>query len=508
PFFAKGANWIPADTFAPNLTAEDYTRLIKDAAEANMNMLRVWGGGIYEPDLFYDLCDEMGICVWQDFMFACAAYPSFDEEFMDNVHAEVEDNVRRLRHHPSIALWCGNNEIEQGWVGEGWEGRHMSWEDYSKLFDELIPGVTRELDPDRDYWPCSPHSPYGDRSDFNDIRWGDAHLWDVWHGKQPFEWYRTAMHRFSSEFGFQSFPEPGTVYGYTEPQDRNITSYVMEHHQRSGIGNTTIMTYMLDWFRIPSDFEMTLWTSQVLQGLAMKYAIEHWRRNMPRTMGTLYWQLNDCWPVASWSSIDYHHRWKALHYMAKRFFSPLLVSGVEDAEKGTVEIHVTSDLLEECEGEVSWDLSTVNGEIILRESKPLDIMPGKNIRAHTLNCSKEIKEYGIRNLMVWLNLKVNGEDVSSNFVSFIKPKHLDLVRPEIGLEIKSVDDKIRVTLTSETPALWVWLEMEGIDARYSDNFFHLWQGHPVTVEIAPEEKISQDEIRKRLKVRSLVDTYH
>jgi len=507
PFFAKGANWIPADTFAPNLTVEDYTRIISDATEANMNMLRVWGGGIYEPDLFYDLCDEMGICIWQDFMFACAAYPSFDNDFMANVRAEVEDNVRRLRHHPCIALWCGNNEIEQGWVGEGWEGRHMSWEDYSRLFDEMIPSVISELDPDRDYWPCSPHTPYGDRSDFNDIRWGDAHLWNVWHGKQPFEWYRTAMHRFSSEFGFQSFPEPRTVYGYAQSQDRNITSYVMEHHQRSGIGNTTIMTYMLDWFRIPADFEMTLWASQILQGLAMKYAIEHWRRNMPRTMGTLYWQLNDCWPVASWSSIDYRHRWKALHYMAKRFFSPLLVSGVEDGEKDTVEIHVTSDLPDKCKGELSWELTTVSGKVILKESMPVDIMPGKNKRAYTLNCMKEIREYGTRDLMLWLDLKVDGVSVSDNFVSFAKPKHLDLVKPDIGLGINDVEDKIRVTLASETPALWVWLELDGLNARYSDNFFHLWKDHPVTVEITPEEPISPEEIEKRLKIRSLVDTY-
>ncbi|UCD08226.1 MAG: glycoside hydrolase family 2 protein [Dehalococcoidales bacterium] len=507
PFFAKGANWIPADTFAPNIKSVDYSRLIKDAAETNMNMLRLWGGGIYEPDLFYDLCDEMGICVWQDFMFACATYPSFDDNFMTKVRAEVEDNVCRLRHHPCIVLWCGNNEIEQRWVGDGWKDGHMSWEDYSKLFDEMIPGVVYELDPDRDYWPCSPHTPYDDRSDFNDIRRGDAHLWNVWHGKQPFEWYRTAMHRFASEFGFQSFPEPRTVYGYTEPQDRNITSYVMEHHQRSSIGNTTIMTYMLDWFRIPSDFEMTLWASQILQGLAMKYAVEHWRRNMPRTMGTLYWQLNDCWPVASWSSIDYYHRWKALHYMAKRFFSPLLVSGVEDTEKGKVAIHVTSDLLGKCEGELSWELTTVDGEVILKESKPVDIMPGKNMRAHILNCVKEIRQYGVRDLMLWLNLTVDGQTVSDNFVSFVKPKHLDLVRSNIELEITSIEDKILVTLTSETPTLWVWLELDGIESRYSDNFFHLRQNNPVTVEITPDKKRSPDEVRKTLRVRSLIDTY-
>jgi beta-mannosidase len=253
PFFAKGACWIPADTFAPHLEYDDYADLIQSAADANMNMLRVWGGGFYESDIFYDLCDELGICVWQDFMFACATYPTFNDAFMENVSAEFSDNIRRLRHHPSIALWCGNNEMEQGWVGDEWNDRQMSWEDYSKLFDKLLPEMVKKLDPERDYWPCSPHSPHGDREDFNNPNWGDTHLWDVWHGKKPFEWYRTAQHRFCSEFGFQSFPEPKTVNGYTAPRDRNITSYVMEHHQRSGIGNTTIMTYMLDWFRLPDD---------------------------------------------------------------------------------------------------------------------------------------------------------------------------------------------------------------------------------------------------------------
>ncbi|MBN2238485.1 MAG: glycoside hydrolase family 2 protein [Dehalococcoidales bacterium] len=507
PFFAKGANWIPADTFAARLTEEDYRQLVGDAAAANMNMLRVWGGGIYEPDLFYDLCDELGICVWQDFMFACATYPAFDDNFMENVRAEVTDNVSRLRHHPCIALWCGNNEMEQGWVGDEWNDRQMSWQDYSKLFDDMIPGVISGIDPDGNYWPCSPHNPYGDRRDFNDIRWGDSHLWNVWHGKQPFEWYRTAMHRFCSEFGFQSFPEPQTVYGYTEPQDRNITSYVMEHHQRSGIGNTTIMTYMLDWFRLPADFEMTLWASQILQGLAMKYAIEHWRRNMPRTMGTLYWQHNDCWPVASWSSIDYHHRWKALHFMAKRFYSPLLVSGVEDSEKGTVEIHVTSDLTNTCQGEISWEITTAEGEVLVQNLKVVEIQPGKNAKVHILKCSDQVKRYGTRDLLVWLSLSVDGKVVSDNFVSFVKPKHIELPKPMTSREVSGSGSRFTVTLKPEKPALWTWLELEGIKARYSDNFFHLKPGNPVTVEITTDEPVPLSEMMKALTMRSLYDTY-
>ena len=506
PFFAKGACWIPADTFAPHLKYDDYADLIKSAAEAHMNMLRVWGGGFYEADMFYDLCDELGICVWQDFMFACATYPTFDDSFMENVSAEFNDNIRRLRHHPGIALWCGNNELEQGWVGDKWNDRQMSWADYSRLFDKLLPEICHKLDPERDYWPCSPHSPYGNRNDFNNPDWGDAHLWNVWHGKQPFEWYCTALHRFCSEFGFQSFPEPKTAFGYTAPQDRNITSYVMEHHQRSGIGNTTIMTYLLDWFRLPDEFEATLWLSQILQGMAMKYAVEHWRRNMPRTMGTLYWQLNDCWPVASWASIDYHHRWKALHYMAKQFFAPVLVSGVENIEKGSVAVYINSDLMEPCTGELSWTVTDVKGKTISQGKKQVDIKRGSN-QTHVLNLSKYIKEYGIRNLMVWLDLSVDAKCVSTNFVTFARPKHLELCQPEIESTVSLENGTPVVTLTSKAPALWTWLELEGSDARFSDNFFHLRPGKPVRVIVTTDKPLSVAEIKKCLRIRSLIDTY-
>ena len=506
PFFAKGACWIPADTFAPHLSDADYADLIRSAAAAHMNMLRVWGGGFYEADIYYDLCDELGICVWQDFMFACATYPTFDQSFLDNFQAEAEDNIRRLRHHPGIALWCGNNELEQGWVGDEWNDRQMSWADYSKVFDNLLPAMVHELDPERDYWPGSPHSPHGDRNDFNNPNWGDAHLWDVWHGKQPFEWYRTAQHRFCSEFGFQSFPEPKTVYGYTASTDRNITSYVMEHHQRSGIGNTTIMTYMLDWFRFPRDFESTLWLSQILQGMAMKYAVEHWRRNMPRTMGTLYWQLNDCWPVASWSSIDYHHRWKALHYMARQFFAPLLVSGVENTAKGTVEIYVNNDLVENCTGELSWKVTNAAGEKLMQGAQRVDIKRGSR-RVNVLQLADYIKAKGVRDIIVWLELKVKGETVSTNFVTFARPKHLELHQPEIKSEVNVKKSNIEVTLTAKTPALWTWLELDGVDTRFSDNFFHLPPGKPVTITLLTDKPISYAEISKKLRVRSLIDTY-
>jgi len=508
PFFAKGANWIPADAILPRLTRVDYARLLGSAADANMNMLRVWGGGIYEQEWFYDLCDELGICVWQDFMFACSTYPTFDDDFLRNVRAEQEDVVCRLRHHPCLALWCGNNELEMGLVGQAWNEQQMGWEDYSRLFDTMLPDTVRSLDPDRAYWPGSPHSPRGDRHDHGNPNWGDAHLWDVWHGKKPFEWYRTCEHRFASEFGFQSFPEPKTVCAYTAPEDYNITSYVMEHHQRSGIGNTTIVSYMLDWFRLPANFEMTLWLSQVLQGMAMKYAVENWRRHMPRTMGTLYWQLNDCWPVASWSSIDYFGRWKALHYLAKAFYAPLLVSGVEDTEAGTVELHVTSDLREPKAGMLAWSLTDLAGKPLAGAELPVAIDPLTNTLVTTLELSCELLQYGARNLLLWLELTVAGQRVSTNLVTFARPKHLELTDPGITATIEPAEvGAFTVTLAAERPALWTWLELERDEARFSENFINLRPGHLAVISVTPAAPISLDRIREQLRVRSLVDTY-
>ncbi len=509
PFFSKGANWIPADAIQSRMTEKRYRMLIQASADANMNMLRVWGGGIYEEDVFYELCDELGICVWQDFMFACATYPTFDKPFMATVKAELTDNIKRLRHHPSIALWCGNNEIEQGLARETWTNWSMSWKAYGKLFDELIPEVLAKLDPQSSYWPGSPHSPLGDRKDFNNPTCGDAHLWDVWHGKKPFEWYRTCEHRFNSEFGFQSFPEPKTVNGYTEKADRNITSLVMEHHQRSGIGNATIMQYMLDWFKLPLGFENTLWTSQILQGMAIKYACEHWRRSMPRGMGTLYWQLNDCWPVASWASIDYHGRWKALHYMAKEFFAPVLVSGLEDKKKGTVEIHVTSDRLKALDAVVSWRVTDAAGKPLLTGNKKFRTPVNGNRRVETLKLNSLIDEQTANDLIVWLELKTKGEPTQRNMVLFARPKHLALSeKPGITASIESnKDGSFALIMKSKHIALWTWLELKGMDVELSMNFFHLRPGTSSVLILTPSRPLTAKQLRQTLLIRSLVDTY-
>jgi beta-mannosidase len=504
-FFAKGANWIPADAILSRLTRADYRRLLEDSAAANMNMLRVWGGGIYEHDVFYDICDELGICVWQDFMFACATYPAADPAFLANVEAEAADNVRRIRHHACLALWCGNNELEQGAVGDKpWQ---MSWEDYGRLFDRLLPSVVQRLDPDTAYWPCSPHSPHGDRADHRNPRCGDAHLWDVWHGRKPFEWYRTCEHRFNSEFGFQSFPEPRTVRTYTAPADRNVTAPIMEWHQRSPIGNDAIMQYMLDWFRLPTDFDRTLWLSQILQGLAMKYAVEHWRRSMPRGMGTLYWQLNDCWPVASWASIDSLGNWKALHYMARDFFAPVLVSGVEDVSKGRVELHVTNDRLAPFVGELEWTLCTTDGAIQAADTIPVRTATGRNRRVGVVDIAKPMAAFGAENVTLWLTLRENGRSISRNTVLMSRPKRTDWLDPELSVQVEGVDSTtFRVRLGVKRPALWVWLDA-GVGARYEDNFFHVRPGEVVGTTLKLPRPTAIGTFRKRLLVRSLADTY-
>jgi beta-mannosidase len=472
-------------------------------------MLRAWGGGIYEQDAFYDTCDELGICVWQDFMFACATYPTYDADWMRGVEAEARDNIRRLRHHPCIALWCGYNEVELSFfIGEKWDAFHMTWEDYGMLFDRLLPELVKELDPGRDYWPGSPHSPCGDRMDSGNPACGDAHLWDVWHGRRPFEWYRTATHRFVSEFGFQSFPEPRTVRSFTRPEDRNVVSRIMEHHQRSDIGNSTILSYMLDWFRLPPKFDDMLWLSQILQGMAMKYAVEHWRRLMPRCMGSLYWQFNDCWPVASWASMDSLGRWKALHHMARRFYAPLLVSGVEDLKRGEVAVFVSSDLVKAASGSVTWRVMTVGGETLATGTRRLRIPPCRSIPCGTVPLAGHLRTQSPRDLIVSLALEVAGETVSDNLVLLARPKHMDLERPTISTQVRALSGgAFAVRMKADKPALWTWLELGNTDARYSDNFFALMPGTAVEVTVQSVKAMGLAAFRKQLRVRSLVDTY-
>lgn len=297
------------------------------------------------------------------------------------------------------------------------------------------------------------------------------------------------------------------VHSFTEAEDENIASYVMELHQRSPNGNSIIMHYMLDWFKLPPSFDMTLWLSQILQGMSIKHAVEHWRRTMPRGMGTLYWQLNDCWPVASWASLDHNGRWKALNYMARHFFAPVVLSAVADWDTGSVELHVTSDKLTELAGVVRWKVTTTAGEVVASGEETAVIRPNQNTPITKLDLQDVVEEYGKRNLLVWMTLEVDGEVVSRNFAIFCRPKHLMLSRPEIAWEV--VDEgngRFQVTVSTDKPALWVWLEVEKAHIQASDNFFHLHPNQPHTVTFSIKEGTPGD-VAQAVKVRSLYDTY-
>ena len=502
PFFAKGSNWIPADTFISRITNTDYERLLTAARDSNQNMLRVWGGGIYEKDVFYELCDRLGITIWQDFMFACATYPTFDNVFMENVKDEADHQIKRLRHHPCLALWCGNNEMEQGLVGEAWTDTQMSWEDYSKLYDQMLSSRVNDLDPQTDYWPGSPHSPYGDRMDFNNPQWGDAHLWNVWHGLAPFEYYRTCMHRFVSEFGFQSFPEPRSLRAFTIESDFSINSPIMEHHQRSESGNARIIHYMLDWFRLPASFDHQVVLSQILQGMAIKYSVDHWRRMMPRSMGTIYWQLNDCWPVASWSSIDYFGRWKALHYMARKFFAPLHLVGIEDWDSGKVDVYLINDFHDGGKAEIGWQLVECNsGSPITSGKLSVEYQGVSSTLVRSLDFKPELDQYGRNRILLNLFLIKDGEQIADNLILFCRPKQLNLQDPEISWQINGG----QLIIKAQKPALWAWISLDS-DLPLSDNFFHLIPGKEKVISL-PEDW-DQKNTAHAIKISSLWDTYN
>ena len=331
----------------------------------------------------------------------------------------------------------------------------------------------------------------------------------MWHGRQPFEWYRTCEHRFNSEFGFQSFPEPEVVKRYTLPEDRNITSFIMEKHQRSGIGNDAIIQYMLSWFRLPTSFDMMMWASQILQSLAIKYAVEHWRRSMPQGMGTLYWQLNDCWPVASWSSMDYLGNWKALHYIAKKFFNPILISGVEDKEKMTVDIHLSNDTLKKQKGSVVWKMINLSGKLEESGEFEAEIEANSSAMIKTLELAEAVKRAGgIRDVVLFYSFMVDGEESSSNTTYFERPKHMKLQKPEFVTEIRKLNEKeYEVKINSDKPALWVWPDLDGICAKYSDRFFDMDGENGKTVQIVLDEETEISVIEKKLTVSSIMDTY-
>jgi len=504
PVFAKGGNWIPADSFPTRISKKKYGQLLESVRDTNMNMLRVWGGGIYERNDFYELCDEMGILVWQDFMFGCSLYPG-DQAFLDNVRQEAIDNVKRLRNHPSIVIWNGNNEIESGWFHWGWKDQLPAklWDDYRKLFYGVLPEVCNALDPSRPYWPSSPSSNLED--DNESQKMGDLHYWQVWHASLPFSEYEKQFPRFMSEYGFQSFPQIETVNTYTVPADHDIKSPVMLAHQRHPRGNQLIREYMLREYPEPKDFESFLYVSQVLQAEGMKIGAEHLRRIMPHNMGSLYWQINDCWPVASWSSIDYTGRWKALQYYARRFYSEILVS--LQVENGNINVFVVSDRVQPSAAQLKLSLLDFDGNKLWGQQQDIEVAPLKSKSYLTIPIDKLLGGEDPKAVFLFTEILVGGKRVSRNEHFFNPYKDLALPRPQIKTDIVPVRGGFNVSLSADKFARAVYLSASGWVGYFTDNYFDLIPGEKIEVEFRRGPGITLNDFRKQLKVRTMADAF-
>lgn len=476
--FAMGMDYIPEDNLLPRVTPERTRRLLEDARAANVNTIRVWGGGYYPDDYFYDICDELGLLVWQDFMFACAVY-NLTDAFEETITAEFVDNIRRLRSHPSLALWCGNNEMEQ-FAGSGmWIRAMRQKSDYIKMFQYIIPKVLKAEDPQAFYWPSSPSSG-GDFDEPGDPSRGDVHDWDVWHGLKPFTDYRNYLFSYVSEFGFQSFPCMETIESFTLPEDRNIFSYIMEKHQRNATANGRIVTYLSQNYLYPATLDKLVYASQLLQAQAMQYGVEHWRRNRGRCMGAVIWQLNDCWPVASWAGIDYFGRWKALQYYARRFFAPVLVSCHEEGlvnqedisvntehidPRKTARLNVSNETMEAFAGRIDWSLRRPDASVIEEGSFDAAVPA---LDALWLP-EQDFTKYGPYDCYYAYRLTDRaGHTVGEGSVLFCAPKHFRFRDP--GLTVRLEGDEAVVTASAYARSVEIQC---GPDVLLEDNYFDM-----------------------------------
>ena len=511
PVFMKGVNYIPQDVFLNRVSDDKYEELLNSAVDANMNMIRVWGGGIYENEIFYNLCDEKGLLVWQDFMFACAMYPG-DEEFLKSVEQEAEFNVKRLRGHPSIALWCGNNEVRSAWKNWGWEKDVIENQSpeianeiskaYDDVFHKILPKVVNNLDNSTAYWPSSPGSTLSGGTE--SYTSGDAHYWGVWWGKENFESYNQKVPRFMSEFGFQSFPEFSSVDKYTNESDYSIYSEVMKSHQRSSIGNSTVEDYMLRYYNKPNSFKGYLYVSQILQAYGVSMGMEAHRRNKGYSMGSLYWQLNDCWPVASWSSIDYFGKWKALHYSTKKAFQPVLISFFKSDSE--IELHIISDLLESKDVDLNLKVLSFSGEVLYEINKKYLLQQNSTIKAESLSIEWLNKNFDPNSSLLVASLFSNEIEISNNNYYLSEFKDIKLTKPLIEYKIVELINTFEVSLTSKNLVKNVFVDIDS-NQNFSDNYFDIIPGEVYKISIKKDQSLTLDDIKRKINFLSLFDTY-
>ncbi|GHV70924.1 beta-mannosidase [Spirochaetia bacterium] len=480
PIFAMGADYIPEDNILGRVNPKRTRKLLEQCVAANFNVIRVWGGGYYPDDFFYDICDELGLIVWQDFMFACAVY-ELNDEFDKNIRQELTDNIRRLRHHASLGLWCGNNEMEMFVAMGNWVSNPKQKADYIKMYEYIFPQILKENDPETFYWPASPSSG-GSFDAPNDPDRGDVHYWDVWHGNKPFSEYRKFFFRYVSEFGFQSFPATKTIESFTLPEDRNVFSYVMEKHQRNNAANGKIMNYLYQTFLYPNDFDTFVYASQLLQAEAIKYGVEHFRRHRGRCMGAIYWQLNDIWPVASWASVDYFLRWKALHYYAKRFFRPVAISCHEEglltqepnanAQPRTIEksfrLCVENETTAEQKLTVKWEIRDKNAKVLKEKSLP--------VKAAALSSTwldkVDAADIALNDEYLSYHLYDGDKLISEGTVIFSLPKYFHYADPKLSYTIKG--DTIIVKAASYAKSVEILNRNQ--DLVLEDNYFDMNAG--------------------------------
>lgn len=503
PLYAKGANYIPEDNFPNRMSADRTRKLLSDAVAVNMNMLRIWGGGIYPDDYFFEICDSLGILVWQDFMFANTMYPD-NIEFFENVKIEATQQIKRIRNHPSLALWCGNNEIDEGYHNWGWQ-QLCAWDSlqdkrvkqgFDTLFKDIFGSLVESLDPKTAYWHSSPSKGWGRPES---LLMGDVHYWGVWWGEQPFEMYKRKVGRFNSEFGFQSYPDYKTMLYFADSNQLYFGSPQIEAHQKHPRGTRQINDFIKKYFYTSPDFESYIYASQLVQLYGMQMAIDAQRSRMPRSMGSLYWQLNDSWPVVSWSSIDYFGRWKALHYGMRESYAPILL-GMDTIEGKPNVIWIVNESNRDLEVELS--VLVLNSSSNFSMKHPLSIKQGEVVFIPNMLTSSTIDKIDKNSSFVHLELKESDQVLAERFVYFVYPNELHLPKPDVTIRFERKTSFVELTVESQVFVKNIQL-LSNVDGHFDQNYFDMLPNKSYTVKFYPSEKYDSNDLI--FSCRSLYD---